>query len=116
MGNDPSDYESQRKKWYKKLEKSGFEDIEDKSGNLKQYDRRTIAFDNREKIQAFFLKLDSYLTNTKDIPPKHRKVLELYSAGVHVKGKHGIAKRTRVPVRTINSWLKKYKEIINNLQ
>jgi hypothetical protein len=99
--------------WYEEAEKgSDYSDIEDPKENLEQYDRRTIAFDNRDRIQEFFLRLDAYLTNTPDIKPKHRKVLELYSKGLKVKGKGGISKRTRTPWRTIFSWLRRYKDML----
>jgi DNA-binding CsgD family transcriptional regulator len=67
--------------WYAKLEESGFRDIEDARGNLKQYDRRTIAFDNRDGILSFFRQLDHFLTAHPDVPDQERQILELYSEG-----------------------------------
>ena len=99
--------------WYQAAEKKEvFHDIEDSSGNLEQYDRRTMAFENKDRILDFFLTLDSYLTNTADVPPKERKILELYSQGVWVKGKNGIAKQCRVHFNTVYYCIRKYKKLL----
>ncbi len=73
-----------RDTWTKKLAESGFQDIEDKKGNLKQPDRRSIAFDNRDLIRDFFIRLDHFLTENKDIPILHWQVLTLYSEGLYI--------------------------------
>lgn len=69
--------------WYQKLKDSGFEDIETISGVLKTYDRRTIAFENREVILAFHLDLVTYL-NEATLSDRERKVLELFSDGKYL--------------------------------
>ena len=104
--------------WYKKLKKKskgqeGFVDQEDSKENLKQYDRRTIAFENRERICEFFLKVDSYLTTKPNIPTKHIYALELWSKGTRVSGPKGIANKVKLSRRQVFYILKKYRDIIN---
>ncbi len=71
--------------WYDILKKHGFYDIEDKYLRLKQPDKRTQAFENRDLVLSFFLCLDSYLNERKDLLPLHRQILELYAGGAKVK-------------------------------
>lgn len=73
-----------QQKWYLKLEKHGFNDIETTSERLRDYDRRTINFDNRDLILDFFLRLDTFLTHTQDIPKIHRQILQFYSDGYYI--------------------------------
>ncbi len=68
-----------QKIWYKKLKKTGFEDIE--LGKPFAPETRTQTFKDREYVLEYFLRIDYYLTHNKDIKPLHRRILELYSAG-----------------------------------
>jgi DNA-binding NarL/FixJ family response regulator len=114
---DSSQFKDLQEQWYRNLKSNGFKDCEDKSGNLTSTTsqrKRTIAFENRERIQNFFRKLDSYLTNCEDLNPKHREVLELYSEGIKIKGKGGIAERTGLSNSWIRAIIKRYKAIILN--
>jgi hypothetical protein len=104
--------EAFKQSWYRKVEKSGFDDIEDAKGELRQHNRRTIAFDNRDAIRDFFLKLDTFLVKTSDIPPLHRKILNLYTQGIAVDGPQGIAKQCRRHERVVRGIIAKYKAII----
>lgn len=88
------------KEWYARLRASGFLDIEDKYQRLKQYDRRTQSFDDRDLILNFFLQLDMYLNDT-EINSLHRKILELYSEGKKVTDISKIIKRSRARVNQI---------------
>lgn len=97
-----------------KLSQSGFKDHEDNKERLKQYDRRTIAFDNRERIKEFFLDLDAYLTNTPDLPLEHVYILELFSRGMRVKGPGGIVEQTGKPSSSIRKIIAHYKKIVLN--
>lgn len=104
-----------KNKWATKLESNGFDDQEDSHGNLKQPDERTAAFEDRDKIQHFFRKLDIYLNdidNPAKIPAKDRKILELYSQGVYVKGENGIAERANLHFNTVYSVIGKYQKIV----
>lgn len=98
-----------QKEWYAKLAKEGFNDIEDKKGNLKQYDRRTIAFDNREAIFDFFTKLDHLLEHRKDIPQEDRDILHLYSQGIQL---NNIAKLLTTGIWNIKRTIKRYKLLL----
>lgn len=69
--------------WYQRLKDEGFQDIECNDGSLKTYDRRTIAFDNRNAIMEFFLELDHYLAVTK-LNDLDSQILNLYSQGMFI--------------------------------
>ena len=97
--------------WNAKLKASGFEDIEDSAGRLKSPDGRTIAFESQELIRDFFLSLSSWLNDKDspaDVPADHRKILELYINGVHVKGENGICEQTGYSDRGVRYVIEKY--------
>jgi hypothetical protein len=97
--------------WYKKLKDTGFNDIETTNGFLKNPDIRTINWQNREKILEFYLALDSFL-NHCIIPMQDRLIMELYSEGVFVTGKNGIAKQANISIRTTWRIISYYKKIV----
>jgi hypothetical protein len=109
----PKDFLILQEEWYLKLAQSGFKDIEDRKGNLKQYDRRTIAFDNRESIYEFFVALDHYLTDHQDIPEPDKSILSLYSDGIFIIE---ICKQLGLKLSLVNKVISKYKEIVTQLQ
>ena len=94
--------------WYEKLKASGFQDIEDSNGNLKQHNRRTIAFENRDRIRDFFTDLGHYIEH-HDIPPMHKQILTLYCNGSQIRQIELEVKRTR---RMIHNIIKIYKDRI----
>lgn len=99
--------------WYKKLKSSGFKDIEDKHENLYQPNLRTIAWQNRDLIREFFFSLDDYLNTTKNLPPKHRRILRLWSSGMHLID---ISRKTKISIAVINRVVCKYKKIVLSYQ
>lgn len=109
---ESKDFKALNAEWQTKLQDAGFQDHEDKKERLKQYDRRTIAFENRERIKEFFLELDSYITNTPDIPLEHKYILELFSCGVHVQGEQGIAKRANRSRDWVHKVISHYKKLL----
>lgn len=72
-------------KWRDKLATSGFVDIEDKFGYVKNADIRTIAWANSPRIHTFFRRLDTFLLSNPDLPDQHKKILKLYSDGRRIK-------------------------------
>lgn len=66
--------------WDEKLAASGFVDIEDRRGNLKQPNTRTQAWETRESTIEFFQLMDSYL-NSAELTRLERKILEMHAAG-----------------------------------
>lgn len=105
----PEDLKKLKARWYKKLEKSGFEDIEDDKGRLKSPDKRTLNFKNQESIRSFYLALDSFLEENGSLPRLHRKVLALSSKGVYTRD---IAKRLKYSERWIKKIIAKYRNLI----
>lgn len=99
--------------WDKKLKESGFHDIEDLHGRLKSHDIRTKAFIDRNAILEFFLALDTYLEQTKDLPSVERRILELYSCGIHIKQ---IAIKLDLGRTKIKDTIRKYRLIVLNIR
>jgi hypothetical protein len=104
-----SEFSKLRDKWYQKLEDSGFRDIETTRGNLRQYDRRTIAFENRDSIREFFIRLDHFLTEERSLPSLDRQMLSLYTQGQLVKE---ICRVTQKSHYVVNKILTKYKKLL----
>lgn len=99
-----------QKKWYKILSQSGFKDQENKHGELKRHETRTIAWANRDKIRDFFLKLDEYLTkHGHEISIEHRTVLGLYTQGLSLGEICKLVKPCRTKVAKI---IREYKQRI----
>lgn len=95
--------------WNKKLERTGFRDIEDRRGNLKSPDRRTIAFDNREKILHFFRTLDWLMVCYPEMPRFERRVMELYSHGLFTKQ---IVRKVKASDKHVRNVIKRYKYLV----
>ena len=99
--------------WRAKLERAGFDDIEDAKGNLRQHDRRTIGFENRELISEFFRKLDHYLTDHPEVPRLHRLILSMWSDGADMREICKKSKRCNSWVRTI---IRRYRNMLLGMQ
>lgn len=96
-------------KWYAKLAEEGFDDIEDKNEMLKQPNRRTIAWKNRDVIRDFYDSVNDFLRNNKKLSKKHRNVLELWAKGIYLVK---IAEQFSIPLITVKSIVRKYKRLI----
>lgn len=99
-----------KSEWYLKLKQTGFVDIEDEYGRIKNHDRRTIAFENRDKILDFFLTLDNFLI-TQTLPDLHREILQAYTEGTYIKQ---ICKRVKRSDAYVRNVIRHYKKIITN--
>jgi len=98
--------------WYELLRQQGFKDIEDKKGRLKQKDKRTIAYQNKDSIEAFFTELGFYLSEHLEIPKLDREILELYAQGIYIIHIADEVNKSRWKVIQV---IKKYKKIILNV-
>lgn len=112
MYQNKKEFMQLKSEWDEKLRDSGFKDIEDSSGRLKSYDRRTQSFGDRQSILEFFLALDHFLESKKDIPTNDRRILELYSCGVKITH---ISDKTRMGKTTIKETIKRYSFLISHL-
>lgn len=98
-------------KWYLKLKKSGFVDIERADGTLHDV-KDTAGSRDRDAVFDFFYRLDHYLTNNT-LPRRDRRILELYALGTQVEGLgETIVKKARVSSKTIYRTITKYREIL----
>jgi hypothetical protein len=99
--------------WDKKLKILGFEDIEDRKGNLYKPDIRTQAYQNQDRIREFFLTLDHLMSVYPEMPPFERKVLELLSQGVRL---NIIVEQTHASDRHVRNVITRYKHLIKAIQ
>lgn len=84
------DFKALNAHWRDKLERAGFDDLEDASGNITpltrelnrdpRVDKSSHYFENLE----FYLQLDAWLQTKPKLSRKHRNVLELYAMGTEV--------------------------------
>lgn len=109
INHSRAEFKKLQQKWYLKLKKSGFEDIEDSKQNLKQYDKRTISYQNAGAIRDFYYSLDHYLNDNPEIPKLHMLILSLYSEGKYLTE---ISVRAKRSTWTIWSIIKTYKKKI----
>lgn len=70
--------------WQFKLKESGFIDVEDHRERLRQYDRRTIGWENRDRIRDFFIRLEQFLEEN-DVKEVERNILTLYIQGAPLR-------------------------------
>lgn len=108
-----NNFKEEKKKWDKILKDSGFEDQELPSGELRSHDTRSLAFENRDMIRDFFLKLDSYLSKATDLKPLYRQILELYSKGTYI---NDIVKEVGRSRKTVSEIIRRYKKLILSLK
>ena len=111
---ETKEFQSLKSEWDAKLKASGFVDVENKDGSLKQLDRRTIAFPFRDKIVDFHSKLGNYLSEATDLPDDHRRILELYNEGTRITGAGSIKEQTGYSDRGIRYIISRYKTLILN--
>lgn len=105
---ETKDFKLLNSKWRKKLKQKKFKDHEDQHENLKQYDRRTCLFENRDLVLDYFLRFDSYL-HLADIPPSHRQILELYTQGKKIVA---IADKLKVSRQWVHTVIRKHKKLV----
>lgn len=95
--------------WRKKLEESGFDDIESRFGNLKNPDIRTQGWRNQQFILDFHLRLDRFLVFYASMPKKERKIMELFTQGKTIVF---ISKELRMHRVTIHKVIRRYRDIV----
>lgn len=106
---DSKEFRKLQAKWYKKLEKSGFDDIEDINGHCRSPDRRTISWKNRDAIRDFYMNLDGFLHEMESVPRRDKRVLKLWTKGTYLVD---IAKKTGLSIITVKRIVYKYKEFV----
>lgn len=106
--------------WYQKLRESGFQDIEKSDGYLKSYDRRTIAFENRDRIMKFHTDLEHILYwRAPDVGPLTlaHTILLLYCQGVKLiqieKICHCHIKKVSEVIRGWKDYYEKYNQFFH---
>lgn len=105
---DTDQFKALEKEWYDKLKANKFDDLEDSRGRLKQDDQRTIGFENREAIDAFFSELGEFLA-THRVSRDDRRVLMRYCQG---KWQTQIAEATGFSYSKVKKIISKYKKLI----
>lgn len=107
--NSSKRFKKEDSEWRQILKDSGFEDLEDRRGNIKQPDIRTIAWIHRDEIRDFFLKLDQFMNCYPEMPIFERRVMELYSQGEYVKD---IVRVVKSSDRNVRNVIKRYRNLV----
>lgn len=97
------------REWREILKEDGFKDIEDDKGRLKNPDRRSIGFQNRDEISNFYSHLGLFLGESKRLPRRDRKILELYALGTWITE---IARKLQVSRTTVTETIRKYRRLL----
>lgn len=104
------------KKWYNKLKKLGFEDIENKDGSLKaEVHPRTVSYalkvkDSRE---AYFAGAQEFLTSHPFGSEQERKIWELHCEGL---GARNISYKLEISIYRAEKTLMKFKKMAGILR
>lgn len=103
-----NDYAKLKKIWYDKLEKSGFDDIEDDQERLKSYssifvrkDQRMNALDTWQAKAAYYSMAEQFLNDFEFESKFQRIVWEYHANGISIRDISKLLKKARVK-RTIN--------------
>jgi len=78
-------YKTLKTRWYKKLKKEGFNDIENNDGSLKaEVDPRTISYalSNKESREEYYKKAEEFLANHKGFIEQERQIWALHCQGM----------------------------------
>ena len=78
-------YKTLKARWYKKLKKEGFDDIENNGGSLKaEVDPRTISYalSNKESREEYYKKAEEFLANYKEFTVQERQIWALHCQGM----------------------------------
>jgi len=104
----PDDFKTLRSQWYDRLKQEGFVDVESSRGNLKQYDRRVIKFEDRDQIAQFFNFILQYIQEN-DLNEEDKRILEMHALGhYHTE----ISKQTGIQLWKVKMIIKNYKTLI----
>lgn len=87
-----SDYEELKKKWYGILKESGFEDIEQKDGNLKDWDsikfvknNNIVSYHNHKQKADYYYYATHFLHQYKFDKEIHKFIWEEHTKGLGVR-------------------------------
>lgn len=100
------EFKDLKAKWYKKLERFGFIDLEDEEGNLRrqQSARIELVYDV-EATKEYFSALGEFVGSNPNIPKRHFKVLSMLSEGLTITQ---IAYKNKLSRPTIYKIIKSY--------
>lgn len=106
-----SDFDKLKAKWYKKLEKSGFEDIESSEDRLKSYSNKFARKDeymnsvDTWETKAEYYYIAEYFLNTHKFNSKLEKsIWEYHANGISVRNIVNILKKVRIETNKIVVW------------
>lgn len=97
--NSSQSYEKLKEVWYKKLERSGFEDIEKDEFNLKQYSSRfaeATVVRNWHAKSEYYSMAGQFLNNYKFNSRLEKIIWEYHSNGISIRDIVKILKKVRV--------------------
>ncbi len=103
----PNDYEKLRAIWYKKLEREGFNDIEQDEDNLKSWSsqfKRKVSLDSWQAKAAYYYMAESFLNDYKFESRVERIIWEYHANGISIRDIVKLLQKVRI---------KRHKEQVN---
>lgn len=119
MAKKPSDFQKLKAKWYKKLEKSGFFDIEQDEQHLKSYssqfqrERSVLSWEAKE---AYYHMCDLMLNEYKFASRLERIIWEYHSNAISFRDIATILNKTRVVTITKDTVYRVVKRIEHRMK
>lgn len=112
MAKQPiKDYKKLKEIWYAKLKKSGFEDIEQSDGKLKEWSTRWVrkGFSpiRNQSLESYFHMATRFLNEYPFESELHKIVWEYHANGLSVREIAGTLGKTKVIKRT-GAWVHKF--------
>ncbi len=111
--NKKQEIKALQKHWYDKLKKDGFVDLENSKNVMKSFsimNTKSKRFHDREAVLEFFLKLDAYVTHSKDLKPLHKAILTHHSEGLRL---NQIAELVSKSVGRVRQIIQKHKQRVS---
>lgn len=108
---DTKKFKALHEKWSKKLEASGFEDIEDDKGTLKHTTCPKVikrAINNKEDREIYYSIAREFLNNYSFFDDVEYKIWEAHCEGI---GARTIAKSLKISTYKVEINIKKFKEL-----
>ena len=109
---DSKKFKTEKNRWYKRLKKEGFDDIENSGNEFRAHRRQFQDKSKHERALDFFLHLDWLLTFYEEMPSFERRVMELYSDGLYIRD---IVKKVKASDKHVRNVIKRYKHLVRTI-
>jgi hypothetical protein len=114
-----SDYKKLRAKWYAKLKKSGFEDIESDDDNLKDWSskfEREKSLTSWKAKESYYYMATSFLNSYRFVTELEKAIWEYHSNGLSHATIANLLKKTKIKTNrtTVGLVIKRLRQIMQS--